>query len=249
LCARLPERSVEYNAGDVPVTLDPKQTPRTGLSAEETIRRIAECRSWLVLKNVEQDPAYGAVLEACLAEVHGTAPHLTQGMSDKEAFVFVSSPRSVTPFHIDPEENFLLQIRGRKTLSVFDPADRSVLSEEALENFHSGAHRNQRFDEAQQARAGRITLTPGIGVHIPLTAPHWVQNDDEVSVSFSITFQTRSSMRRSHAHRMNGALRRLGLRPAPVGQSSARDALKQFAFRVHSALDPSERFTRLPQGS
>src|SRR5687767_4054170 len=63
LSRRLPASSVEYNAGDIPVSIDPAQTPRTGLSVEETLRRIAECRSWMVLKYVEQDPAYCDLLE------------------------------------------------------------------------------------------------------------------------------------------------------------------------------------------
>ena len=63
LSKRLPASQVEYNAGEVPVGLDPARTPRNGLTPEETIRRIAECRSWLVLKHVEQDPAYRLLLD------------------------------------------------------------------------------------------------------------------------------------------------------------------------------------------
>ncbi|HEX9602581.1 MAG TPA: hypothetical protein VF973_02440 [Myxococcales bacterium] len=62
LARALPERFVEYNAGALPVGVRPEETPRTGLSAEETIRRIQACGSWMVLKRVEQDPEYGAVL-------------------------------------------------------------------------------------------------------------------------------------------------------------------------------------------
>src|SRR5262249_4393034 len=66
LARTLPEDHVEYNAGNVPVSLDPARTPRTGLSIDETIRRIEECRSWMVFKNVERDPDYRALLDACL---------------------------------------------------------------------------------------------------------------------------------------------------------------------------------------
>ena len=45
--------------------------PRTGLSTEETIRRIEECGSWMVLKNVEIDPEYRALLDRCLDQVQG----------------------------------------------------------------------------------------------------------------------------------------------------------------------------------
>src|SRR4051812_8518179 len=58
LARSLPEANVEYNAGQLPVNCDPKLTPRNGLSIEETVRRISECKSWMVLKYVETDPEY-----------------------------------------------------------------------------------------------------------------------------------------------------------------------------------------------
>ncbi len=227
----LPEDRVEYNAGDLSVNMDPAQTPRNGLSAQETIRRIAECRSWLVLKNVEQDPEYGDLLNRCLAVVEQQGHPDAQRIDLREAFLFVSSPGSITPYHIDPEWNFLLQIRGTKFIYVF-PSDRSILSEEELERFFSGAHRNLVFKEEYQQQARLFELTPGEGVHVPVTAPHWVKNGDEVSISFSITFQTRVSERRGIIYRVNHALRQRGWKPTPVGNSGWRDELKYFGYRV-----------------
>ena len=232
LAKRLPASQVEYNAGEVPVGLDPACTPRNGLSPEETIRRIAECRSWLVLKHVEHDPAYRALLDDCLADVRGASARLAAGMRDPHAFIFVSSPGAVTPYHMDPEENFLLQIRGTKTISVFDRTDRLVVSEREIERFLGGAHRNLDWREEFQARARAFNLTPGQALHIPFAAPHWVQNGPEVSISFSITFNTRASMRTWHAHRLNARLRRWGVAPVPVGRSALRDGVKQLVSRV-----------------
>ena len=232
LSKRLPAAQVEYNAGEVPVGLDPARTPRNGLSPEETIRRIAECRSWLVLKHVEHDPAYRLLLEYCLADVKAASGRLTAGMRDPHAFIFVSSPGAVTPYHMDPEENFLLQIRGSKTISVFDRADRLVVSEPDIERFLSGAHRNLAWHDEFQGRARTFDLTPGQAVHVPFAAPHWVQNGPEVSVSFSITFNTRASMRALQAHRLNARLRGWGLAPVPVGRSVLLDGAKQLVSRV-----------------
>lgn len=244
LSTRLPASQVEYNAGDVPVDLDPARTPRNGLSPEETLRRIAECRSWLVLKQVEQDPAYRLLLDECLAEVRAASGRLTAGMCDPHGFIFVSSPGAVTPYHMDPEENFLLQIRGSKTMSVFDPADRSVVSEGQIERFFSGAHRNLAYRDDYQRKARLFELTPGLALHVPFAAPHWVQNGPAVSVSFSITFNTRASMRRSHAHRINGQLRRWGLQPTPVGRSALLDGIKQLVSRTGSIRDKFHRLRR-----
>lgn len=234
LAQRLPAAQVEYNAGDLPVSQDPARTPRNGLSAEETIRRIESCRSWLVLKDVQTAPAYGGLLQRLLAEV--SAAGSLGNMKDQQAFIFVSSPGAVTPYHMDPEENFLLQLRGRKTMHVWDASDRTVLSTQALERFFTGAHRNLAFDEAQQRKAASFELEPGLGVHVPQTAPHWVKNGPAVSVSFSITFQTRSSLRQARAHRVNARLRRWGLEPFPVGRSALRDEMKQLLYKVSARV-------------
>src|SRR5262249_6008970 len=116
------------------------------------------------------------------------------------------------------------------TLHVLPGGDRRVLSVRELERFHSGAHRNLVFDERCRAFARSFALAPGCGVHVPVTFPHWVQNGPEVSISYSITFQTREGLRRAHAHRANSVLRRLGLEPSPVGASTLADELKHLAL-------------------
>lgn len=232
LARRLPEDHIEYNAADARVSQDPRATARTGLSAAETLARIAQCRSWLVLKNVELDAAYAALLECCLAELRVHTEALAPGMRLAQGFVFVSSPGAVTPFHIDPEHNFLLQVRGRKTIQVHDRDDREVLTEQDLERFYAGAHRNLAFRDAWRARARAFELGPGDGVHVPVTAPHWVRNGAEVSISLSVTFRSRASERRAQVYAMNARLRRRGLAPAPYGASRVRDTAKQWAHRL-----------------
>ena len=73
------------------------------------MRRIAECGSWMVLKRVEQDPEYAALLDRCLDGVAAQAGVSLPRMLRREGFIFLSSPSAVTPFHLDPEHNFLLQ--------------------------------------------------------------------------------------------------------------------------------------------
>jgi hypothetical protein len=232
LCRTLPAENVEYNAGNIPVCVAPELTPRNGLSAEETIRRIAECKSWLVLKYVEHDPDYRALLHRCLAEVAEHSEPIRPGMCLAQGFIFITSPGSVTPYHMDPEHNFLLQIRGTKQVSMFNPRDRSILSEEELERFYDGAHRNMVFKDEYQAKASSYDLRPGDGLHFPVTAPHYVRNGAEVSISFSITFRTPDLDKRTMVYNVNAFLRRRGLRPAPVGQHPWRDALKCALYRA-----------------
>ena len=230
LCRRLPESSIEYNAGNIPVSVDPERTPRIGLSAEETILRIAECKSWLVLKYIEHDPEYRDLLHCCLAEVARHSEALRPGMFLEQGFIFLSSPGAITPYHMDPEHNFLLQIRGNKRIALFDGHDRSILSEEELENFYCGSHRNLTY--RNRGRAWTFDLAPGRGIHVPVTAPHHVVNGAEVSVSFSITFRTPDLKRRRMVHICNAFLRRRGLRPTPAGARPWLDFLKHAAFGI-----------------
>jgi ribosomal protein L16 Arg81 hydroxylase len=214
------------------VNQDPALTPRNGLSVAETIRRIEECQSWLVLKNVERNPAYRALLDACLDEIQPFTEKHAPRMYRREAYIFVSSPGSVTPFHLDNEYNFLLQIRGEKEVSQFDRADRSVISEIELENFYTGGHRNLTYKDEYQAKAKVFTLKPGDGLHFPIAAPHWVKNGDAVSISFSITFRNPQSEHREMVYCANSKLRQYGLNPVPVGASPWRDNLKFNALRA-----------------
>ena len=232
LSQALDPATVEYNAGQIPVSMDPRQTPRTGLGIEETIRRIEDCSSWMVLKFVERDPAYRDLLLQCLEEVKVYSKASHPDMRLPQGFIFISSAGSVTPYHMDPEHNFLLQIRGDKTMSVFDGGDRTVLSEEELEQFYGGAHRNMVFKDEYQAKAFSFQLKPGDGLHVPVTFPHHVRVGSTYSISFSITFRTPDLDRRALIYDLNGKLRRRGYRPVPFGRSALRDTVKFQAARV-----------------
>lgn len=230
LSRQLPPADVESNAGSVGVNQDPAATPATGLTIDETILRIRECGAWLVLKLVEQDPEYRELLDRCLDEIARYSPLSTT--MKREAFIFVSSPKSVTPYHIDPEHNFLLQIHGRKTVNIFDAADPELISEQQKEGLFCGAHRNIEYRPSMQERAWTCTMEPGDATHFPVVAPHWIQNEDDVSVSFSITFRSPISERMSRLHQLNARLRKLGLSPTRVGAHPAIDSVKDVAYRA-----------------
>lgn len=235
LAKTLPPSIVEYNAGKIPVSLpDWENTPYTGLSAEETVRRIEECGSWLVLKRAEAAPDCLSALNDVLDEIEPLCEEIEPGMCEREGAIFVTSPGSVTPYHMDHEINFLLQIRGSKTVSVFSASDREVLSDLELERHFSGPaiHRNMAFHERYQKRATVFELKAGYGLHIPTTDPHWIKNGDGVSISFSAAFKTRASLHRGAVYKLNGQLRKVGIKPAPYGQGALRDAVKYQASRV-----------------
>jgi hypothetical protein len=236
LAKRLPEKNVEYSAGNIPVDMGNQLSPRTGLSAEETLRRIQEARSWMVLKYVESDLEYRRVLDQCLDEVKELSEGIVPGMCQREGFIFITSPNSITPFHLDPEHNFLLQVRGRKQVNIFDPQHSGVISEADIEQGLFGKIRNLVYKEEYQAKGHLFELDPGTGLHFPLVAPHWVKNLDNVSVSFSITFRSKESERRATLHELNSRLRASGKNPSPVGRSRITDTAKYQRARAMRRL-------------
>jgi hypothetical protein len=233
LARTLPAQHVEYSAGNLAVNQDPALTPRTGLSAEETIRRIEECGSWMALKYVEQDPEYCRLLNECLDEIAVHSEPISPGMDRREGFIFIGSPGAVTPYHMDPEFNFLLHMHGPKTMRVFPRDDRSLLSEQEIEHFYTASQqRNMLYRDEYAAKASVFELAPGDGLHVPVNTPHWVQVGERYSFSFSITFRTSASDRRSGVHAANAWLRGRGLEPHPFGRSPSRDAVKYLALRA-----------------
>jgi hypothetical protein len=232
LAQSLPADHVKYNAGDIAVSQGLYKGPQTGLSIEETIHQIEECNSWMVVKWIEKDPAYQQLLDQCLDEIQNFSEPLDPGMCRREGFIFISSPSAITPYHMDPEYNFLLQIRGSKTVHLFDGSDRSILSEEDLEKFLSPGDYNLAFRDEYETKAKIFELSPGVGLHFPVTAPHWVRNGDQVSISLSITFRTPASERRGIVYDVNSSLRRRGMHPKPFGRSWLLDSAKYQTYRA-----------------
>lgn len=232
LAGRIRPIDIEYNSGDLPVGLDPADTPATGLSVEETIRRIEECGSWMVIKFIEQDEVYRSFLHGVLAAVAPAVEPATGAMLKHEGFIFISSPGAVTPFHFDPEHNILLQIRGRKTMTIFQADDEGLVSGAQHERFHNGGHRNLPWQDAFASRGTPFELVPGKAVYVPVKAPHWVQNGPEVSISLSVTWRSEWSYREEYARRLNHLLRRAGMKPRAPRRWPHQNHAKSIGYRV-----------------
>lgn len=229
---------VEYNRADLPVGIDPAEVEANGLGIVETIRDIETNGSWMVLKFIEQNPVYRDFLHRTLAEIEPVVRPVTGEMLKLEGFIFISSPDAVTPFHMDPEHNILLQLRGSKTMTVFPADDEELAPGERHEAFHRGAHRNLPWRDDFAARGTAFELTPGKAVYVPVKAPHWVRNGPGTSVSLSITWQSEWAYREMYAREMNAMLRRLGLRPAAPGRFPRQNHAKSLAWR---AIDKARR--------
>jgi hypothetical protein len=245
LLRTLPRESVEirgvkteddgsYERGPILLEADPV----------DTFERLHERSAWMLLHHTwRHDGDFGSLLREYAEDVSETLGGAGPGLSDLGCWLFLSSGRCVVHFHADPDQSLLNQIQGSKTVFVYP---RRVLPETAVENLlytgDQGAvvHR----PEYETSMFAPTPLGPGESVFLPFAAPHRVINDDGVSISFNVGFQTRDSRRRRDVHLVNLELRRLGLSPSPLGRRPLGDALKArsaIAFRAKNRFFTSLR--------
>jgi hypothetical protein len=205
---------------------------RPSLSVAETVEQIEHCNAWMQLRDVGKDPAYAALLAQLFAEFRPFAEPLSPHMTAPRADVFVSSPYATTPFHLDEEHNFLLQIRGEKRLSIADGRDPNVLGEDDLRAFFRGNGELARYSERLEQQSTHVELAPGEGVHIPPCDPHWVKNGAHVSISLGVLWHSEITARRRNLYRVNEWLRRAGVEPPTPGEQPILDALKVLPFGI-----------------
>ncbi len=231
-----PSNSVRWHNDDAKPDTSFHHAPETHKArwtAEQTLERIEEAKAWCSLLNVQQDPEYRTLVDEILDDVRPRVEAKDPGMCFRAGWIFVTSPGAITPFHIDHEHNFILQVRGTKSLHVWEPLDREVLPEEALELFHGAYSRDKvKWVEQFEPRAHKFELEPGMGGYMPTNAPHWVKNGPDVSITVSATYYTRATNRRKLLYRCNYMLRSHGLAPAPVGRNELRDTGKLIAFNA-----------------
>lgn len=232
LAGRMRPGTVEHNLGDLTVGVAPQDVPANGLDPVATMEGIETNGSWMVLKFIEQDAAYARLLDEALAPIEAAIAPATGPMLKREGFLFVSSPGSMTPFHMDPEHNILAQVRGTKTFSVWPAGDTRFAPLAEHERFHAGGHRNLPWDDGFLVAGTPHELAAGQAIYVPVKAPHYVRNGPEVSVSLSVTWRSGWSFREQYAHGWNGWLRARGLRPRPPRRYPADNHLKSLAWRV-----------------
>lgn len=218
--------NVYFDAGEVSVEHRWNQRPRNSYTLEDAFNRINEAGAWIILKHTELDPDYANLMESVMSDIQRMrGQDLRKTTKNLEAQIMITSPRRVTPYHLDNECNVLLQIKGEKDIFVFDPTDREIVTEVELEHFWVGNVNAGEYKERCQNRANQFRLAPGRAVHIPVTAPHWVKNDDNVSISLSINFEWKDESI-YNTYRANYFLRKLGVKPRPPGQSNLSEAVK-----------------------
>jgi hypothetical protein len=230
LSKSLPASDIYFDAGEVSVGQRWDAVPRTQLTVDQLIDRIENAGAWILLKKTNRDPRYAAILDQALAEAaRMVGPAFPTRMKMRSAVVLVTSPNRISSYHIDPDCNFLCQLQGDKALYVYDRYDRENLPEQELERFWAVDKNAAVYKEKFQDRSIAYEMKPGVGVHMPLNAPHWVKNYNNISVTLALIFQYPDS-HLGHAYRFNHYWRKLGLNPKPPGHSRLGDGAKSLVM-------------------
>jgi hypothetical protein len=215
--------------------------PRGALARPgDVIRRLSNANAWLTLLNVEEDPVFADLMNTKFDQLESRMSAKHGKMRHRAAFVFVSSPNSVTPVHFDIEYSLLMQVRGSKTLSIGRYASDAVRRHE-IDRYWDGSHGRI---EALPEEAATYALTAGRVVYIPPGTPHWVHNGPDISLAVTLTYFTAATVRLNRIEDFNSLARRCHLNPREPGRSGAVDTAKFGAMglwgigrRLGSALD------------
>jgi len=205
----------------------------------DSFERLEEKPTWMLLHDTWLiDPEYNELVEQYIGDLREHFEEMHGEVTDLGCWMFLSSGRCVVHFHADPDQSFLNQIRGSKTVYVY-PA--KMLPEEAVENLvwtHNQGTVTYR-PEYEQHQFEPAHISPGESVFLPLYAPHRVTNDPGVSVSWNVGFHTAASRRRRTVHMVNLELRQLGMHPSRFNAHPLVDSVKAHAylpFRVKNKL-------------
>jgi len=244
LIQRLPSDQVFFSSAKVSKDVDFDRAwieHRSSFSLRDALTDLATTDAYIMVRAPETDPEYQPLFKELLRCVEDSLRDVDPDVRGAMLYLFVSSPNSTTPFHVDRYSTLLMQFTGSKTLYVWPYNDRATVPEEAMEKlFAESSKRGPSLASDREQLGTPYVLQPGATLHMPFTAPHWVKNGPEVSISLSIIYRTRKSDQMMNAYEFNHALRkRLAWQPKQVGVSPLVDQCKDIMLRGYKKLRQS----------
>ena len=243
---RLPEDQVMFSSGELKKTdnFDAAHKDKTtGLSLKDTIENIKTSKSYVMVRSPEVDESFKGLYEDIKADISKVLKNqnLSPELIAPKLFLFIASPGSITPFHVDRYSTFLMQLRGNKKVVIYPNDEYQVVKRKDVEAFMAFSGERPVYSKQMDEHANEFDFGPGESIHIPFMAPHLVENGlDDVSVSLSIIFKNKNTEAASGAmafnHRARKLLKPLGLKTIPSGKSLALDSFKSVAVNSFNKL-------------
>lgn len=239
---RLPQDQVMYSGNRLKNGDNFEETFRSrpeNQSIEETIEGIRTSDSYIMVSSPQVDESFAPLHKQLVSDVEALIRQRGVGSVaiTPKLYLFIASPNSVTPFHIDRYSTFLLQFRGSKQVCVSRPWDERVVTNLDCENYVSYVNTRLPWSETKDQFSTTFDFRPGDALHIPFVSGHHVRNGSEdVSISMSIIFNTDQTMAWRSALNFNQRARKIGLAPAAVGSHPVRDMAKARMWSMWSRL-------------
>ena len=250
--ARMAELAIDQGNGDPYATGQEKLLTKAERKRRmlDNISHLDTGEHWLKVSAINRlHPDYDELLHSLLGEIEGLSGlQVRKLMTWSGLDVFMNSPHLQVPYHFDHDTNFLMQIRGEKDVFLFDPEDRTVLTEPEIEDFYRGNKLAGRYRDALDGVGKCHHLSPGVGVHQPPLAPHLIRNGAAISVSVACYFVLPGQERIARVYQSNHFMRKLGMHPKPPGQSALSDWAKNNLMRAVSKAHPASYDERLYSG-
>ena len=227
------------------------------ISIEDVFKNISNPGSWIALWTIQSEPEYKKLLWEIINSVEGDWKKKDPGLFELNGYVFISSPPSVTPFHVDSENNFLLQLAGKKKFGVWQPHDTKVISDEAAEDWivHRNLEKVKYQPEFLETAIVDDVLKAGDGIYMPSAAPHLTHAEVDLatpespySITLAVVFYTRNTRKLAYIYSVNKMLRKFGLVPNPPEANKALDLFKYLVGRTMVLLQRALRVYSPPTG-
>jgi hypothetical protein len=207
------------------------KSPEINALLENALADLPNSGCRLKLTAINTYPEYSDMFAGCVSELTRLAREggidFHRDYTPFGATIFIASPGETTPYHMDEEVNFLLQIAGEKVTRVYPD---SVVSYEDREGYYRG----KRIEYREENPYSAIQLAPGVGVYQPPFHPHLVSAGEQCSISLSLGF-LKLNFPTANVSRFNGFTRsRLGVALPqvfdPLKNMAVRQALKMRRF-------------------
>jgi hypothetical protein len=206
-------------------------------SLRRTLENIEHNDSLVILKFVVHDPIAGPFFcDVLKTIIRLVGPKMAEDVLVGRASILIASPRRITAYHIDADVNYLLQIAGDKSFTVFDQTDHTLITDEELERYFSGDESAARFETNRQNEGTEHDLRAGFGVHVPCMAPHWARNGGHVSIAVSCNFDLASVQELSLIYKTNRRLRGLGISPRSPRNATWSNGAKLWGAKTVIAM-------------
>jgi hypothetical protein len=206
----------------------------TDLTPSQAIERLNTESVRILLKRPQNyDSRFQKLLDGLTEQVVSLSGGLkADRIMRLESSIFLTSAKTLTPFHFDPSAVFFFQITGGKIYHVYPP---TALTEPEMEQFYfrglvdiAQVELNRRDPKLERV----FNLAAGKGLHQPQNAPHWVETNGDISISYSFFFETQSARKISRTRGFNYYMRKIGAEPTPPGARPRIDAFKADAMGV-----------------